>query len=184
MILIINPFRSIAHRFVTLTPRCRPRQRIVVVIQIFKSVRIRQRLRILAVNAIIRGHRYTSLPPAGLLVLRSSGGTGAADGRACRPIGSGRGLHVLVVVKVAVLADQPADKPSATQVLRIHDAAAAQLDALPRPVHPREIDVQRGLDDAEDDGNGVEVVLCLVRRSRDPVQDVEGAVGAKADEVV
>ena len=89
----------------------------------------------------------------------------------------------LLLIQIMMLRE-PSNKPTPRQILRVYHTASSQLDALPRVIYPGEVDVQRRLDDAEHDGDGIEVALLLVGDALNPVEDVEGAVGAQADEVV
>lgn len=93
---------------------------------------------------------------------------------------------VVVVVHLAgkvLVAEDAGEQPSAAQVVGVDDAAVAQLDALARPVDPGEVDVEGGLDDAEDDGDGAGLPHVCVELVQEPVDDIEGAVGAEEDDV-
>lgn len=97
---------------------------------------------------------------------------------------------LLVVGSVAVdvpgellAAKDAAQEPAAREVVGVDDAAVAQLDALPRPVHPGEVEVEGGLDDAEDDRDRVRLLVVGVELLEDPVEQVEAAVGAEEDDV-
>lgn len=74
-------------------------------------------------------------------------------------------------------------QPTPAQVIRVHHSAIAQLNPLTRPVYPSEIDVEGSLDDAEDDGHRVDMAVAEVETAPDPVEDVEGAVGAEEEDV-
>jgi len=82
-----------------------------------------------------------------------------------------------------VLAKDPVQQPAPPQVVGVHDRAVAQLDALPRPVDPGEVEVEGGLDEPEDDGDGVGRAVVAVELAPDPVEDVEAAVGAEEEDV-
>ena len=77
--------------------------------------------------------------------------------------------------------DESADEPALAQILAINHGPASQLDTLSGPVHPREINVQRGLDDAENDAR--RVVVLITHGAHEPVEEVERAVGTQSREV-
>ena len=76
-----------------------------------------------------------------------------------------------------------AQQPAAREVVGIDHAAVAQLDALARPVDPGKVEVEGRLDDAEDDGDGVRLLVVGVELAQDPVEQVQAAVGAEEDDV-
>lgn len=77
--------------------------------------------------------------------------------------------------------DDLVDEPAISHVICVDDAARSQLDSLPRPVHPGKVDVEGGLDDAEDDRDGIRLVGA--EETIDPVEDVKGAIRTESDEV-
>lgn len=82
-----------------------------------------------------------------------------------------------------MLAKDPVQQPAPAQVVGVDDGAVSQLDALPRPVDPGEVEVQRGLDEAEDDRDRVGRPVVDVQLAPDPVQDVQAAIGAEEEDV-
>ena len=90
-------------------------------------------------------------------------------------------IIVLLICSTAATND-PSNKKALAQVIRINDSTAAQLDPLPRVIHPRKINIQRSLDDTEYDANRIECVFC--RAADNPVEDVERPVAAQGDKVV
>ncbi len=87
------------------------------------------------------------------------------------------------VPREPLVSKDPVEQPPAREVIRVDDAAVAELDALARPVDPGKVEVEGGLDDAEDDGDGVGLLHVCVELLEDPVEEVEGAVGAEEDDV-
>jgi hypothetical protein len=93
-----------------------------------------------------------------------------------------RPMPVNVPRKLLVPKDA-AQQPAAREVVGIDDAAVAQLDALARPVDPGKVEVEGRLDDAEDDGDGVGLLVVGVEPAPYPVEQVQAAVGAEEDDV-
>ncbi len=91
---------------------------------------------------------------------------------------------IAVAAAVHVLAEDAAQQPALSYVVGVDDAAVAELDALARPVDPGKVEVEQGLDDAENDGEVVEQVVGGVEGALDPVEDVEAAVGAEGEQIV
>lgn len=100
---------------------------------------------------------------------------------ASSPLGPATAAATVVLVTVVARAglfildsaDGPAkdalEEPGAAHVVGIHDAAAAELDALPGVVHPGKVNVERRLDDAKDDGHGVRLAASDVKLADEPV---------------
>jgi hypothetical protein len=70
-----------------------------------------------------------------------------------------------------------------THIIRINNATATQLDSLAGVVDPEEIEVKCRLDNAEDDGDGVDAVVIGVETANEPVDAVESAVRAESKKV-
>lgn len=102
--------------------------------------------------------------------------------------GAAQGGGAFLVVDLAVLvevlvAKDAVQKPASAQVIGVDDATVAQLDTLAGPVDPSEIEVEGCLDDAEDDRDRVRTLVVGVEPANDPIDEVEGAVGAQEDDV-
>lgn len=100
-----------------------------------------------------------------------------------------RALLVIVVPTAAarvvdVLAKDAPQQPAPAHIVGVDDAAAAELDALAGVVYPGKVDVQGGLDQAEDDLDGLGLDILHVELARQPVKDVEPAVQAQREQVV
>ena len=61
-----------------------------------------------------------------------------------------------------MLSKDAAQEPAPAQIISVDDTAATELDTLACVVDPGEVDVERGLDDAEDDGDLVRAGVALV----------------------
>ena len=82
-----------------------------------------------------------------------------------------------------MLAKDPVQQPAPAQVVGVYDRAVAQLDPLPRPVDPGEVEVESGLDEPKNDGYRVWGPVVAVELAPYPVEDVEPAVGAEEEDV-
>ncbi|KAJ6442577.1 mannosylphosphorylation protein (Mnn4) [Purpureocillium lavendulum] len=94
-----------------------------------------------------------------------------------------RGRALLVLGLLDALAKDAPQQPAPAHVVGVDHAAAAELDALPRVVDPRKVDVQGRLDDAEDDRHGVGLASADVELAPDPVEAVQAAVRAEGHQV-
>lgn len=83
-----------------------------------------------------------------------------------------------------MLPEDAAEQPTLAHVIRVNDAAAAELDALARVVDPGEVDVEGGLDEPKDDLDGFRGHIADVELADDPVQNIQAAVETQGEEVV
>ena len=83
----------------------------------------------------------------------------------------GTALLILVLIGLSRCntSKDAAQQPRPAQIIRIDDAAAAELHALTCVVHPSKVDVQPRLNDAEDDRDGVWARVGLVETAPEPV---------------
>lgn len=89
----------------------------------------------------------------------------------------------MIMLRELLPAKDATKQPTATHIVCIDNTAVAQLDALPCPVHPAKVDVESCLDDAEENRDRVGRASVGVEFAEDPVDEVEGAVGAEEDDV-
>jgi hypothetical protein len=93
-------------------------------------------------------------------------------------------IVVIVVVVVSPSSNDLADQPASTDILAVHHTAVSQLDALSCPIHPSKVEVEQRLDDAKGKADREDVVVsCFGEAAKDPIEDIEGAVGTESDEV-
>lgn len=81
-------------------------------------------------------------------------------------------------------AEDAAQQPASSHVVGVDDAPAAELDTLAGVVYPREVDIQGGLDETEDDLHGLGLDVLYVELARQPVEDVEPTVQSQCEQVV
>lgn len=74
-------------------------------------------------------------------------------------------------------------QPALAEILRIDNAATAELYPLARVVHPGKVNIERRLNDAEYIRKGVPELL-LPKPAHEPIQDVESPVGSQRKKVV
>jgi hypothetical protein len=82
-------------------------------------------------------------------------------------------LLVVLVRNLSVLSEDATQEPAPAQIISVDDTAAAELDALACVVDPSKVNVERGLDDTEDDGDLVRAWVAAVEASNEPVDAVE-----------
>jgi hypothetical protein len=93
-------------------------------------------------------------------------------------------IVVIIVLGVSPLSKNLADQPTPADILAIHHTAISQLDALSCPIYPSKVKVEQSLDDAKGEADGENIVeLFLGDAAEDPIEDVEGAVGSKSNEI-
>jgi hypothetical protein len=91
---------------------------------------------------------------------------------------------VVVVIVVSSSSNDLADQPTPADVLAIHHTTISQLDALSCPIYPSKVEVEQRLDDAKGKADGEDIVVsCFSEAAKDPIEDIEGAVGTESDEV-
>jgi hypothetical protein len=74
------------------------------------------------------------------------------------------------------MSKQRPKQPSIPQIICIYNTTVSELDSLARKVNPCEIDVESGLNYAENDGHCVRCAVIRVEFTPDPIQDVESAI--------
>ena len=75
-----------------------------------------------------------------------------------------------------MLPEDTIEKPAPAKIVGINNATVAQLDALARPVHPSKVEIQSGLDDAEDHRDRLRRVVVGIETAQNPVQQVQATV--------
>lgn len=128
---------------------------------------------------IVRGNRDAALAPRGATATAVPVTAPATERRRALLVVAASGR-----VAIDVLAKDAPQQPALAHVVGVDDAAGAQLDALPRVVDPGEVDVERGLQEPEDDLHGLGLGVVDVELAVDPVEDVQAAVEAEREEVV
>lgn len=131
-------------------------------------------------DPVISADRDAASPPLG-------SATAAASVTAFLPVIAWSTLLIALVAVNGVsgckTAKDASEEPAAAQIVGVHNTSATELDTLACVVHPSKIDVQGGLNDAKDDGDGIRAGVLLVKGANEPVEAVQGAVGAKGEEI-
>jgi hypothetical protein len=91
-------------------------------------------------------------------------------------------IAIIFLICSATPADDAPHQEALAQIVRVNYASASQLDSLAAVIHPGEVNVEGGLNNAEDDANRVEEMLCGT--SNNPIEDIECTVPAKCYEIV
>ena len=117
---------------------------------------------------------------------RDAPGTPLGPGPPLLSITSQRWTTLLIIIILGleslVSKDAP-QEPGVTHVIRVYDTAATQLDTLASVVDPEEVEIEGCLNNAEDNGDGVDAVVIGIETTNKPVDTVESAVGAESEEV-
>lgn len=147
-----------------------------VVVVVLERGRVGETSVLSFVSTIVCRHRDTSRTPSAVVV--------ASRTNDALFLASQASIVIVVMLGVALLSDNLADQPASADVLAIHNTAISQLDALSCPVYPSKVEVKQSLNYAEGKADREDVVVSFFgKAAKDPIEDIEGAVGTEGNEI-